>query len=97
MEHILSFLRASFLIFIAYTCIYMVHWLLGMVISVNRLSDFENNKFRVGQVLGDAQARALPVSVIIPAHNEEACICDTVETLLEADYPGLETMTRSTP
>ena len=90
MEVMLSFLRGSFLVFIAYTCIYMAHWLLGMILAVNRLSHFEENQEQAGRLLGDGQALRIPVSVIIPAHNEEDCICQTVEALLQEDYPGLE-------
>jgi cellulose synthase/poly-beta-1,6-N-acetylglucosamine synthase-like glycosyltransferase len=30
------------------------------------------------------------VSIIIPAHNEELCIRDTLQSLIRIDYPGLE-------
>ncbi|MEI9929121.1 MAG: glycosyltransferase family 2 protein [Rhizomicrobium sp.] len=33
---------------------------------------------------------ALPVSVLIPAYNEEVVIASTVERILASDYPGLE-------
>ena len=33
---------------------------------------------------------ALPVSVLIPAYNEEVVIAQTVKRILESDYPGLE-------
>ena len=34
--------------------------------------------------------QALPVSVLIPAYNEEVVIATTVERILASDYPGLE-------
>jgi peptidoglycan-N-acetylglucosamine deacetylase len=34
--------------------------------------------------------QALPVSVLIPAYNEEVVIAATVKRILESDYPGLD-------
>jgi len=31
-----------------------------------------------------------PISLIVPAHNEEKCIIDSVRSLLKLDYPALE-------
>jgi peptidoglycan-N-acetylglucosamine deacetylase len=36
--------------------------------------------------------KALPVTVLIPAYNEEVVIVSTVERILSSDYPGLEVM-----
>ena len=33
-----------------------------------------------------------PISLIVPAHNEEKCIIDSVRSLLKLDYPALELM-----
>jgi cellulose synthase/poly-beta-1,6-N-acetylglucosamine synthase-like glycosyltransferase/peptidoglycan/xylan/chitin deacetylase (PgdA/CDA1 family)/spore germination protein YaaH len=35
---------------------------------------------------------ALPVSVLIPAYNEEVVIVTTIERILASDYPGLEVL-----
>ncbi len=32
----------------------------------------------------------VPISVLVPAYNEEQTICDTVKNLLSLDYPNYE-------
>lgn len=43
---------------------------------------------------GNREERSLPatplVSILVPCHNEEACIKETVEFLMRQDYPDFE-------
>ena len=63
---------------------------MGLTLSVERLSRFEENREHMRVSFPDEKLKELPVSVIVPAHNEESCICDTVDSLLNEQYPGLE-------
>ena len=90
MELIPCLVRASFWFFLAYTLIYMLQWLVSMAVAVNRLSRCEENLQHVRRIFSDEIVRKVPISVVVPAHNEASCICDTVESLLASDYPNLE-------
>mgnify|MGYP001546769890 CR=1 FL=1 len=49
------------------------------------------NKHQVSSVVPPSpDPSTLPVSVLIPAYNEEVVIVTTVERILASDYPGLE-------
>lgn len=85
---LISILRILFALFLLYTWFYILHWLVGLGISLYTQADFPRRKAAVRWLLPNSQVP--PVSVIIAAHNEEACIVDTLETLLREDYPGLE-------
>ena len=90
MEILTHGIKLLFVLFLLYTLIYLLHWGLGLCISVHRLSAFSDHKRLIRRILPNQIARDFPVSVIIPAHNEETCICDTVGSLLLDDYPGLQ-------
>jgi len=63
-------------------------------VALSALSIFELRKY-LGTRLLDVLPRAyspyeLPVSVLVPAYNEEAIICTSVRSILQLDYPELE-------
>ena len=90
MEFFSNVIRALYVVFLIYSLFYMAHWVVGLFISIHRLSRFEETQEQITRIFPLEIARKVPVSVIIPAHNESACICDTVAALLKAEYPSLE-------
>ena len=76
--------------FFVYAAVYLIQWLISLFAAVYRLPRFAENQEYVERVFTDRVADATPVSVIIPAFNERACICDTVDSLLNNNYPNLE-------
>ena len=90
MDMTLTFFRFCFGLFAGYTLVYALLLLASHAVSVFRLSHFEANLETGHQVMDDALARNVPVSIIIPAYNEASCICDTVSALRREDYPQLE-------
>lgn len=58
--------------------------------AIYRMEEYRERRNIVKNVLDNKIATNLPVSIIIPAYNEQACICDTIESLLQEDYPSLE-------
>jgi biofilm PGA synthesis N-glycosyltransferase PgaC len=48
------------------------------------------HKYEEKKIYQRPLSRYPPISVIVPAHNEEKCIAGTIETLLEAYYPVLK-------
>ena len=51
---------------------------------------FWNQRRVAGAAAPEPDPRTLPVTVLIPAYNEEVVIVTTVERILASDYPGLE-------
>lgn len=47
--------------------------------------------FQTAEALRDAQA-ALPVTIIVPAWNEQNTVVESVRAILETDYPSLQVM-----
>lgn len=79
-----------FIAFFIYTIIYFCQLFWGFSLSIYRLAASEKKKQYVERLFPDHVMDEVPVSVIIPAYNESACICDTIDSMLEEDYPNLE-------
>ena len=90
MEALMYFVRATYPFFLVYTLVYLLQWVIGTFVSLRRLSRFPENQQAIPRFFTDALASQYPVSVIVPAYNEQSCICDTIDSLLKEDYPGLE-------
>lgn len=76
--------RGLLFLFLLYTVLYIFQWLLGLTAATIRLSRL---KKRISLV---PQYPAPPVTVLVPACNEEACILSTLQGLLDCGYPDLE-------
>lgn len=87
---LVTVLHLLFALFLIYTWFYVLQWMIGLCISIYRISQSSQRKKVVRWILPDPLAMDNSVSVIIPAHNEEACVVDTIESLLNEDYPNLE-------
>lgn len=90
MEILINVLSVFFVFFLIYTMIFIVQWIIGFCMSIYRMEEYRERKNIVKEVFDDKIAENLPVSILVPAYNEQACICDTIESLLEEDYPNLE-------
>lgn len=77
-------------LFLVYTWFYVLQWIVSLVMMVYRLSQSAQRKKLVQWAVPQELARKHPVSVIIAAYNEEACVTDTIDSLLREDYPDLE-------
>ena len=73
--------------FLAYMLFYSVFLLLSVVIGTARLYFRKRQYFFHNQI---GNSNIVPVSVIVPAHNEEMMIADTVRSLLASDYRNFE-------
>ena len=83
-------IRVLFVLFFVYTVIYLCQMGISLCISIYRLEKYKKNKTLNRKLLPTAFAKQIPVSVIIPAYNEAACIKETIDALFEEDYPNLE-------
>ncbi len=84
------FLTLSWLGWGFYVC-FMIAIALGVTrLVVLALLAFWNRRQTARITPPTPDPKTLPVSVLIPAYNEEVVIVTTVERILESDYPGLE-------
>lgn len=83
-------IRVLFVLFFVYTVIYLFQMGISLCISIYRLEKYKTNKTLNRKLFPTAFAKRIPVSVIIPAYNEAACITETIEALFEEDYLNLE-------
>lgn len=87
---LISLLHLIFVLFWIYTWLYAVQWIAGLCIAVYRLERSPQRKMISPLILPDDVLAHHPVSTIISAYNESACIVDTLEAILQEDYPNLE-------
>lgn len=78
-----------FVLFLIYTLIYILQWLFGLYIASNRLATGADRKELISKLYTKEELKKHPLSVLIPAYNEEACIVDTIQSLCKQDYPNL--------
>lgn len=86
----MTIIRVIFALFLIYTWFYILQWIVGILISINALSRTAWKKTWVKLSLPTKLAKRHTVSAIIAAYNEEACVTDTIDSLLEEDYRHLE-------
>ena len=72
-------IRVLFVFFFGYTAIYLFQMGISLCISIYRLEKYKKNKTLNRKLFPTAFAKRIPVSVIIPAYNEAACITETIE------------------
>ncbi|MCX7007897.1 MAG: glycosyltransferase family 2 protein, partial [Kiritimatiellaeota bacterium] len=81
---------AAFFIFLGYYVVlavyYLVLGLFGVAVGRQRGKEDTEEDYR----LLAASSFTLPVSIILPAHNEEAWINDSLQSLLNLNYPEFE-------
>ena len=77
-------------LFLLYTAVYIAQWLLGLCFSVQKLSRIQEEHDVAVAAISPEDAREMPVTVLIPAHNEQARILSTIESLRGCGYPNLQ-------
>ncbi len=81
---------AAFFIFLGYYVVLAVYYLIlglvGFAVGHQRGEEDAEEDYR----LLAASSFTLPVSIILPAHNEEAWIADSLQSLLNLNYPEFE-------
>jgi cellulose synthase/poly-beta-1,6-N-acetylglucosamine synthase-like glycosyltransferase len=78
--------RTLFLYYLLSNCIYLVLLVVAIVASARhqqQLSSIRLERVRVSPL-------APPISLLVPAHNEERTIAESVRSLVALDYPELE-------
>ena len=78
--------RVLFVYYVLSNCIYLFLLIAAMIATVRhqrRLASIRLERLK-------ASPLAPPISLLVPAHNEEATITESVRSLLALDYPALE-------
>ncbi len=77
-------------LFFSFTAAYLVITILSDAAALCRMDRDRREQFRKRELFSDGLFRELPVSILIPAHNEEASLCAGIRALLRLDYPAYE-------
>ncbi len=76
----------SWIVFV-YFILICIQYVFLIVVSFSRILHY-NREDRTGFPFEESQA--MPISIIIPAYNEENTICETIQSLLSLSYPKFE-------
>lgn len=89
MDVLIYVIKILFIMFFVYTVSFVCYWLVSMYIAICRHSQYRMRKKAYKEILND-DFETNEVSVIIPAYNEEACICNTIDSIMSSEYPCIE-------
>ncbi len=90
MELLNACLKFLFWLFFCFAGFYLVILVLSDAEALCRMERDRKERFRRQTLASDELFRELPVSILIPAHNEESSLCAGIDTLLRLDYPVYE-------
>jgi cellulose synthase/poly-beta-1,6-N-acetylglucosamine synthase-like glycosyltransferase len=90
MEILDGSLKFLFWLFFLFAGLYLVILILSGTEALCRMERDRKERFRRQTLISDELFRGLPVSILIPAHNEETSLCAGIHTLLRLDYPVYE-------
>lgn len=76
--------------FFLYMFIYAVFYFIMTYLASLSLDDFYVRKKHMSYAMLNNQDNFIPISIIVPAYNEEVTIVDSVNSLLNLDYPEYE-------
>lgn len=76
--------------FLVYMFLYSLAFFITTVFSSFSLDDFAIRKDFTSSSYVNNDSNYIPISIIVPAHNEEITIIDSIESLLKLDYPMYE-------
>ena len=70
--------------------LYALVYFLNTVFASFKLDDFSSRKEHMGQSILKNELNYIPISILVPAYNEEITIINSIDSLLELDYPKYE-------
>lgn len=83
MDFIKMFLNGVGVFFVIYLLGYSTFLFLSVIVGANRLFNSEKKQMLKNELVHDYY---LPISIIVPAYNEEVTIINTIKSLLSLDY-----------
>lgn len=81
------FMEIIAIIFVSYMLLYTTFWLLAVLFGAIRMSDKGKMNRLKNEIKHDYY---MPISILVPAFNEEVTIIDTVKSMLQLDYKLFE-------
>ena len=85
-----SIIYAINIFFLIYMFFYTITFFITTFISSFTLDDFSARKEFYGSNHLSNEINYIPISIIVPAHNESITIIDSINSLLQLDYPIYE-------
>ncbi|MEG0314191.1 MAG: glycosyltransferase [Erysipelotrichaceae bacterium] len=76
--------------FMIYLFIYFVITFISTIIAAFDIEEFSEKKKYVGRIALNNKHNYIPISILVPAFNEEVTIIDSINSLLKLDYPEYE-------
>lgn len=76
--------------FMYYIFIYAVIFFISTIYSVLELNEDKRKMKYLNELSIDSKDNYIPVSILVPAYNEEETIVDCIDSLLYLDYPQYE-------
>ncbi|MGL5652772.1 MAG: glycosyltransferase family 2 protein [Paraclostridium sp.] len=76
--------------FLYYMLIYAIVFFISTIFAILNLNEDKRNKMYLNELSLKSTDNYVPVSILVPAYNEEETICDCVESLSYVDYPEYE-------
>lgn len=76
--------------FLYYMFIYAIVFFISTIFAILNLNEDKRNKIYLNELSLKSTDNYVPVSILVPAYNEEETICDCVESLSYVDYPEYE-------
>lgn len=76
--------------FLYYMFIYAIVFFISTIFAILNLNEDKRNKMYLNELSLKSTDNYVPVSILVPAYNEEETICDCVESLSYVDYPEYE-------
>lgn len=78
------------LFFLAYMFLYSLAFFITTVLSSFNLDDFTVRRDFISSSYLNNDSNFIPISILVPAYNEAITIIDSIESLLQLDYPLYE-------
>ncbi len=87
LELILDYLNVFFMY---YVFIYAVIFFISTVSSMLELNEYKRKQIYLNQLDIAGDKNNIPISILVPAYNEEETVNDCIDSLLHLDYPEYE-------
>lgn len=88
--NIVDIIYAINVFFFFYMFLYALVFFATTIFSAFNLDDFFKRKNHMSQTVINNRANFIPISILVPAYNEEVTIVDSINSLLNLDYPAYE-------
>ncbi len=85
--------RAIYIInyfFFIYMFVYAIIFFMSTIVASLNMDDFSVRKKHMSYAMLSNKGNYVPISILVPAYNEEVTIIDTIESLLNLEYPEYE-------